>query len=443
MAAAVVGADRRLWAADEPNEQVIQMIVTLVNDKDREMHREGLQQVRDQAKGEAATKRFAALLPKLAPDAQVGLLDALGGRGDPAARPAVLDMLKSGDESVRTAALQALGSLGQPDDVPVLGQSLVAAGTSEKAAARASFTKLKGQTVNAAILAELKRVKPDVRAELFGVLAARGVAESVPLALEAAKDADAGVRLAALGALRVLADPGQTAAIVALVNSAKEGAEQSRAEQALVAVATRGREACVEPILAGMTGATPSATVSLLRAVAKAGGKRALDAVVAATKDARAPVQAEAVRVLASWPDASATPHLLVIARQAEPAAQQALAVQWLVRQASPRADHPADTSLLGEAMKLARRPEEKRMVLGVLGGVPTPQSLNLAMSAMDDAALTDEACLAAVLIAEDPKALDATQRQTTLQVVISKTKDADLRKRAEQDLEGPPATPK
>ena len=84
----------------------------------------GLQQVREQAKGPAATKRFAALLPKLPPDAQAGLLDALGDRGDKAARPALLDMLKSRDEPVRAAALRALGSLGEPDDVPLLAQSL-------------------------------------------------------------------------------------------------------------------------------------------------------------------------------------------------------------------------------------------------------------------------------------------------------------------------------
>jgi HEAT repeat protein len=298
--------------------------------------------------------------------------------------------------------------------------------------------------VGAAILAELKRAEPEVRAELLGVLPARGATESVPVLLEAAKDADARVRLAALGALRVLAEPGQTAAIIQLLKSAKEGPEQSRAEQALLAVAARGREACVEAILAGMAGADPSATTSLLRALATTvrgtvpGGPRALEAIVAATKDARPAVQGEGVRLLASWPEAAAVPYLLAIARQAEPAGQQAVAVQGLVRLASPRADRPANVALLGEAMKLARRPEEKRMVLGILGGVPTAESLALVVPAMDDPALTEEACLAALLIAETPDGLDQARRRAVLQQVRAKTKDAEIRARAEKAMQSP-----
>jgi len=423
-------------APDQSGDELVQMIVGLLSDKDREMRAVGLQQVREAAKGPAATKQFAALLPKLAPDAQAALLDALGDRGDKAARPALLEMLKSREEQVRAAALRALGALGDADDVPLLAQSLAAAAGPEKTAARASLTRLRGQAVNAAIVEESKRAKPAVRAELLGVLPARGATNSVSVLLEAAQDADAGVRLAALGALRVLADPSRTAAIVKLLKAAKEGPEQSRAEQALLAVATRGREACVEAILAGMAGADPPATVSLLRALGKAGGRRALDAIVAATKDERPAVRAEAVRLLASWPEASAVPHLLAIARQAEPLAQQAVAVQGLVRLASPLKDRPADMALLGEAMKLARRPEEKRMVLGVLGGLSTPEALALVVPAMDDPALTDEACLAAVLIVERTAGLDQGRRRTVLRQALAKAKEPEIRQRAQKALE-------
>jgi hypothetical protein len=433
--------------AEKPGDELVQMIVGLLGDKDPEMRAVGLQQVREGAKGEAATRQFAGLLAKLAPDAQAALLDALGDRGDKAARPSVLEMLKSREEPVRAAALRALGALGDADDVPLLARSLASPAAPEKAAARASLTRLRGQAAGAAIVEESKQAKPAVRSELLGVLAARGATESVPMLLEAAQDPDAGVRLAALGALRVLAVadlqsvPGRTAAIVKLLKAAREGPEQSRAEQVLLAVAGRGREDCVDAILAGMAGADPQATVSLLRALGKAGGRRALDAIVAAAKDQRAAIRAEAVRLLASWPDAAAVPHLLTIARQAEPLAQQAVAVQGLVRLASPLKDRPADVALLGEAMKLARRAEEKRMVLGVLGGVATPEALALVLPAMDDPALTDEACLAAVLIAEKPGGLDQARRRTVLKQAVARAKEPAVRQRAQKALEslGPP----
>ena len=98
----------------------MQMIVELVSDSDPDMRALGLQQVREEAPGEAATKRFTSLLSELPPDAQAGLLEALGDRKDAAARPAVLEMLDSQEEAVRAAALGALGALGAASDVPIL-----------------------------------------------------------------------------------------------------------------------------------------------------------------------------------------------------------------------------------------------------------------------------------------------------------------------------------
>jgi HEAT repeat protein len=433
-ASLAVGPGDRLLAAEAPGEELVQMIAGLVSDEDREMRSVGLQQVREEAKGPAATKRFAALLPTLPPDAQAGLLDALGDRGDKTARPAVLEMLKSRAEPVRAAALRALGPLGDTADVPLLVRSLALA--PEKAVARASLVRLRSEGVNAAVVAELKRAKPDVRAELLAVLSGRGATETMPVILESAADADAAVRAAALGALRVLADEGQTAAIVKLLKAANEGQEQWKAETALLAVCTRGREACVEPILAGMTGAGPSATASLLRALGRSGGGKALAAIVVATKDERPAVRSEAVRALASWPDAAAIPHLLAIAKLGEPLGQHAVAVQGMVRLASPQGDKPADMALLVEAMKIAKRLEEKRVVLGVLGGIATRESLAAVTPAMDDPALADEACLAAVLIAEKLTDLEQARRRAVLEKARDKAKEPQVREKAQKALE-------
>ena len=69
-----------LSAAEDAGDELVQMIISLISDKDRDMRTVGLQQVREEAKGPAATRRFAALLPKLPAESQAGLLDALGDR---------------------------------------------------------------------------------------------------------------------------------------------------------------------------------------------------------------------------------------------------------------------------------------------------------------------------------------------------------------------------
>ena len=51
--------------------------------------------------------------------------------------------------------------------------------------------------------------------------------------------------------------------------------------------------------------------------------------------------------------------------------------------------------------MALADRDEEQRLVLSALGNVPTADALALVASHLDNADLKEEACLAAVAIAE------------------------------------------
>lgn len=432
----ILGFVRNLPAAEEPGNELVQMITNLVTDKDKDLRAVGLQQIREEAKGEKATEKFAALLPKLAPEMQAGLIDALGDRGDKAARPAIVDMLKSRDEQVRASAIKALGLLGERADVPVLAQFLAAAGA-EKAAARTGLANLRGKEVNAAVRAEIMTAKSAVRAELLGVLAARRATETIPAVLEAAEDSNADVRAAAFGALRLLAGQAQTAALVKLLKAAKESQEQWKAELALLAVCTRGKEACVEPILAGMKDAEAPAAAALLRALARCGGAKSLSAIVAATKDQRVVVRAEAVRVLASWPEVAAVPHLRIIAAQAEPTAQQGAAVEGMVRLASPVKDRPANMALLAEAMKLARRPQEKRLILGVLGGLPATESLALVQPALDDPVVADDAALAAVLIAENTVGTAPAQRRAALEKARDKAKDPEIRQRAEKALEG------
>ena len=108
--------------AQEEDDSQIQLAIEIIGDADRETRAIGLQLVREGLPGEAVTLKLADLLPKLVPAAQAELMDALADRGDAAARPAVLKMLESSDETVVAAALRGLGSLGSSAEVPLLAQ---------------------------------------------------------------------------------------------------------------------------------------------------------------------------------------------------------------------------------------------------------------------------------------------------------------------------------
>ncbi|NQU25514.1 MAG: HEAT repeat domain-containing protein [Candidatus Nealsonbacteria bacterium] len=430
-----------LWAQDEePDDSQIELIIEFISDADRETRATGLDYVRTEVPGEAATKRFADLLPTLSPDAQVDLLDALGDRGDVAARPAVMGLLTANNEQTRAAALKTLGALGGVDEVPLLAGW---ASNAEQTAARQSLIRLKGEEANAAIIKAMATGGPDVRARLLGVLAARGAAEALPTVLESVNDPEAVVRLAALEALRFLADEKNTAALVEMVKDAKDNAQQQKAELTLLVVCSRGGQACAEAIIAGLDDADAPSRIILLRALARAGGPEAMEAIAARLDDDEAEaVGDEAVRMLAGWSDDAVVDRLLEIAKSDKSDRRQVLALRGLVRLASPiegeegEEGEPADVETLGKVLKLADRPEEKRLVLGVLGGVATSDALKLAASALKDAKLADDAGLAAVLIAEAMEDGDKGAIRTAMGNVKKSAKNKAIIDRADKVVE-------
>ena len=156
---------------------------------------------------------------------------------------------------------------------------------------------------------------------------------------------------------------------------------------------------------------------------------------VACRKDEDEAVRDQSVRMLSGWPDPVVLPELLAIAESTDGVRHQVLAIRGLVRLAGPQKDKPADVKMLTRAMELAKRPHEKRLVLGVLGGVATPASLAVVVPALDDSALVNEAGLAVVSIAEKMKEGSKDELRTAVRKVLKTTKNQQVRRRAEQVL--------
>jgi HEAT repeat protein len=421
---------------EEPEDPLLQMVVELVSDADRDMRALGLQQVREEAPGEPATKRFMALLPKLSPEARAELVEALGERGDPLARPAILELAAGDQQAVRIAALRALAGLGTDADVALLAKKTTSEEEAERRAATQSLVRLRGDKVNQAIVSTMKEAAPEVRAELLGVLAARNAKEALPAVLANTADDQLSVRLAALESLRFLADEQQAGELVRILKTAREQSEREQAELALLVVCSRGRDKCGEPIIAGLEEADASTRIRLLRALARSGGAAALEAIVAHLNDEDEAVRDQAVRMLSIWPEETAVPRLLEIVTADDSLRHQVLALRGIVRLASPRADRPADLKLLGDAVKLASRPQEKQLVLGVLSGVGSQEALAIVAPLIDDSTLAEPAGLAAVRIAEQIQDGDKDSLRTAMQKVLDHTDNSQTRKRAQQVID-------
>ncbi len=270
-----------------------------------------------QISGEEATKAFAAALPSIAPAGQVVLIETLAARGDVAAKPAILALVKSDNEAVRIAAIKAIGSLGNASDITLLADLAAKTGP-ERDAARQAIARVRGADADEAILGLVAKAPPEMRAELLKALGARRAVSVVPALLDmAAKDDQETVRCAALDALGLLAADKDFPALVNRLVAAKTDAEREAAKKAMgdTAVRMKSRDNCAAPLLAAMEKANPATKVILLSALTRIGGSKTLEAVKAATKDTDASVQDAAVKAITQWPDASAVADLLVIAK--------------------------------------------------------------------------------------------------------------------------------
>ncbi len=386
--------------------------------------------------GTEATKTFAGAYTDLPPAGRAALIEALGARGDPAARAVVVQALAAEDDAVRLAALEAAGRIGSAKEVPALAKATASGKDAEAEAARAALAHLAGADVNAALLAEMAGAPPVVRAALIQALAARGARLAAAPILAAAADADAGVRTAAFEALQTLSGEKEVPELARLVKTAPDEATRDAAEAALVAACGRTGEACARTVVEALPGAEPVARFALLHALARAGGDEALSAVAAATKDDAPAVRDEAVRVLSTWPDASAVPHLVRIAESGESLKHKVLAVQGYVRLAqAQKADDEMKLRMFTKALELAPRPEEKRLAIGALGNVKTADALRAVMPYLADPTLGREAATAAVSIGDKIAGQEKDLVREAMEKVTTHVKDRRLEKKARELL--------
>jgi HEAT repeat protein len=388
-----------------------------------------------QCPGTETTAALAAELAKLPPEKQVALLSALADRADKAATPAVLRLVKEGDATVRPTAIQTLGKLGDAALAPVL---LEAASGDDPATAQAALACLAGladPNTDRVLLAMLEKVQGKARCTVIELLGQRRVAEAASALLKAAGEADASIRLAAIKALGETATLADLPALVQLAVKAGAPADLAAAEAALGMAAQRmpDREACAEGAASAMAQAGVANKVALLRVLVQIGGTKALAAVQSTAKDGNETVRDAAMRALADWQDLAAAPELLNQAKTSDNRKYKILALRGYIRLIGQRS-LPADQKLAmcREAMPLAERSEEKRLVLGALGGVPTPEGLAMVSPSLDDPTLKNEASAAAVAIGEKIAGARPAEVAEAMKKVLAVTENPDLKKRAE-----------
>ena len=423
-------------AADETNQEVIDLVMGELQSGDPERQAGAIAIVRD-IPGEAITRSLAEELPKLSAAVQVQLLSTLADRGDATALPAVIEAAKAQDESVRVAALRAVGQLGSVKDVPMLAQRAATSRGQEQKAARDSLYRLRGSDLNAAILSGLAAAEADVKVELLRAIGARNIVDAVTSLLQTATDENRKVRLESLKVLKVVAAPNDLPALVNVTLNLTNESDRNEAEKTVAAVAHKiehpSRQAA--SVLAALPNAKEIGDrASLLRILGRIGDNSALPALRTALTSPEAALQDAAIRALADWPMPEPLDDLLKVAQTSESAVHRVVALRGFVRLLGLASDRPAEESveLYKKAMELAPDANEKKRVMAGLGDAGTLPALQMASRYLDDLSLQAEAESAVIRIAEKIGQQHPQPCREVLARVIQGTGNEALREQAQ-----------
>lgn len=395
-----------LHAQQEDDDQLVQLVVQLLGDADKDMRALALEQIRSEVPGKAATRKFAALLPDMKPEVQVELIRALTDRADAAACPSIVELLKATDDSrVRIAAIRALGFMGESkDDLQLLLDWLSQGTKDEAAAARTSLVRLPGESFSQALTAELKQGDPDRRIPLMEILVARRASSAASAMLPLAVDRDPAVRAAAVKALSQLAGPEQVPGLVQAILVAERGRERESVEKAVMMVCHRSEDADQQaaPLLAAMRDLNDAERAIVIPTLGRVGGAQALKLVKAALASPDSKIREAGFRALCNWPDASVAPDLIALARNGKHPGDGTTAVRALIRIA-PLPDGRTDAEkleLLKKAWPLCRRDEERKLVLQRASAIRIIETLRFLVDFLDQPKLAQQACQSIVELA-------------------------------------------
>jgi HEAT repeat protein len=388
-------------------------------------------------------KSLAARFKNLSADDQKAVLAAAVLRDDRGLLPMVIEAARSADSAAQPAALLALGRLGDESVLPFLLEGLFAGPATHDAAQR-SLEMLRGRHVDATLIAAMQKEQiPDRRAELIDVLGGRGVTAAVPVLLEEAMGESAAIRTRAMSALARVAQPKDVPGLMRGLYKSERGLDRDNAEKAILAVCETipAADRRADPIFAALKDANDSQRAATLPLLGRTGAPAALQTIQAALATKNSEVYEAGVRALANWPRPEIADQLLGFAQGTTDRLYRGVAVVGLARAVtSPGAMPPARRlEYLKQAMALAERDDDRRVVLERAAQVHTLDALRFTRPYLDQPNLCEQACRTVVALAHQ-RSLRLPNRNEfdrALEKVINRSQEAGVVDEARKYLGG------
>ena len=376
-------------------------IIETLSGKDTVLYAPALAAVPDYF-GASDIGRIADLMGRLPEDARIQLTALLAKYPPETVRMYLLTAAESPALNVRLAALRSITAAGDGKSVAFLATKAARASGAEQEAARDALARLKGVDVDQAVLEHLTRTSDDaVKAELVQAASTRRIAAAKPALMALVMTGPPALKTRASAALRSSASQADIPALLDLLGGLDDETARESMEDTIAAVArTNPRElARAGEVKVRLDEEKDAKKRSdLLRVLGKIGDDSALPFVRTALDDPDGAVVDAAVRALADWPTVSARDDVFEIAETSLTFNHRVLSARAYIRMIGlePYREPEGAAADLLKVLALSPRPEEKKLVLGMLGRFPCVTSLKTAESLLADQTVAAEAKVAA-----------------------------------------------
>ena len=353
--------------------------------------------------GTKIDRAMAAELPTTAPFRAPALIATMADRPETVELSAIQTAAASGPEPVRTAAIAALGRVGNATCIDLLLE--IAAGANEELVqpAKDALAVLPGDGVDQEIIDRVARSDGKPYLVLIEQIGERRIEAVEPLLL-ALEDSDEQVRAVALASLGRTIPADRLSVLIEQATSPTHPEDAAAAQQALKVAAVRipDREDCAAQLASAMDGAPIATQVALLEVLAEVGGTTSLETVHAAVRTNRTELRDAGTRLLGGWMTVDAAPVLLDLSQSGPADRFRVRALRGYLRIARQFVKENAERiAMCRNALEVAEQPAEQRLILQVLERAPSLEALELAVEMRQRPEIADAAVRSILVIAQ------------------------------------------
>lgn len=421
-----------------PREDAARLIIRALEGEDSVMRAAA---VKAFALAEEARGTVADHLPGLQPRAQLLLLGMLADAPTVAARKPLLQVAKATkDPAVLAATLDALATHGKADDVALFADYAAKSEDPVKSAARRGLQRLSGPGVDAALLRVVESGDAARRGAVMAAIPARNLATATPVLSRMLRGTDTGAALDAARTLGEMSGTAQLKDLAGVLTRTTNEDLRATSQEAIKTICTKAEDksACERVVLAQLGEAeTPQARAGLLPLTLYTAGDDGFNAVLKALQDSDAGVRDAAFRTLVAWPDGRAAKPLAQFAEANKETTQAVIALRDGCLRLAEMEELPAAerAGILQEVARVARRADEKRRAVSLMGQVPALSLLEALPALAEDAGLRAEAMTSAAQLAGSLGAVYPTQSRAALEALKKLADTPELQQVVERGL--------